>query len=134
MNLYNKTDLYKVMAEFLETMMDHSGFAEDFFFLNIRIVLVTVACALGGCSLKFLQFPDDQDKIIMAVGVYFVFAFVVFILDLHYTGVDCFLVIKTKAGERVHCSLIVDEFSSAIRFEVKGGKCPAAVQRDLNRR
>jgi len=80
-SLYSKTDLLKVIAEYLNDALPRVGYHEDHFWTNIRIILCIVCCSFGLYAQFGAKFP--QDRIIMGccVAGYFLFTGILSVID-----------------------------------------------------
>merc|ERR1719473_1826288 len=79
--LYARTDLLKVISEYLSEAIPLAGHVEDHFWENIRILLC-IACCSFGCYAQFgTKFPKDIPIIFVCVCGYFVFSGILGLID-----------------------------------------------------
>jgi len=70
-SLYSKTDLLKAISEYYNDALPRSGYQEDHFWTNIRIILCIICCAFGVYAQFGTKFPQDRLVLSMCVAGYF---------------------------------------------------------------
>ena len=126
-SLYSRTDLLKVLAEYLNDALPRVGYQEDHFWTNVRIVLCMACCGFGLYGQFGTKFPQDRMILGGCVVGYFLFSGILTIFDYFIlkSSVIC-LKIKDSA---VHVDLDMPPFDDALD-ERSGRRYVAALAED----
>eukprot|EP00747_Dinoflagellata_sp_TGD_P163554 gnl/TRDRNA2_/TRDRNA2_182335_c0_seq1.p1 gnl/TRDRNA2_/TRDRNA2_182335_c0~~gnl/TRDRNA2_/TRDRNA2_182335_c0_seq1.p1 ORF type:complete len:187 (-),score=39.97 gnl/TRDRNA2_/TRDRNA2_182335_c0_seq1:220-780(-) len=116
-SLYSKTDLIKVVSEYINDVLPLIGYEEDHFWTNIRIILCIVCCGFG-CYAQFgTKFPKDRMVLAACVVGYFVFSGVLYLIDYYIikTSVMCI-----KVGElSVFVDVQLGQFNTELTMSMR---------------
>eukprot|EP00933_Yihiella_yeosuensis_P075927 TRINITY_DN8548_c2_g1_i1.p1 TRINITY_DN8548_c2_g1~~TRINITY_DN8548_c2_g1_i1.p1 ORF type:complete len:185 (-),score=24.21 TRINITY_DN8548_c2_g1_i1:178-732(-) len=117
--LYSRTDLLKAFSEFFTDVCPRIGFAEDFFWMNIRIILCMICCGFGCYAQFVLKFPKDKFMMALCVVGYFAFSGILALIDLLVvkSAVTC---IKIN-GDSVFVDVNMPMFSSEVTVSLRSG-------------
>mmetsp|Transcript_145402 Transcript_145402/g.253754 ORF Transcript_145402/g.253754 Transcript_145402/m.253754 type:complete len:182 (-) Transcript_145402:89-634(-) len=125
-SLYSRTDLLKVMSEYLNDALPRVDYEEDHFFTNIRIALSMVCCGFG-CYAQFgAKFPRDRYILGACVIGYFIFSGILGLFD-YYIMKQSVICIKAKDSS-VFVDLNLPVFSDEITMSLRPSSKNSGIQ------
>lgn len=81
-NLYSEVELARNISEYVTDCACQLGYDGDTFYSNIRILLSTVACAIGLFASVWLPYPESKEMLILAIVMFFSVMLALFFIDV----------------------------------------------------
>merc|ERR1711879_76368 len=121
-SLYSKTDLLKAISEYLTDALPRVGFQEDFFWMNIRIILCIASCGFGFYAQFGTKFPKDFEVLILCVCGYFALSGLLALLDWIIFGAS---VMCVKIGDAsVFIDVKLESFTADMKITLRSRDTP----------
>merc|ERR1711937_691899 len=118
-SLYSRTDLLRVLGEYYYEALPRSGYQEEHFYTNIRIILCMLCCSFGAYAQFGTKFPQDRQTLMACVLAYFGVSIVLAIMDCYLmsAAVMCF-----KIGDQsVFLDVNLPAFSDKLNIALRSG-------------
>mmetsp|Transcript_18965 Transcript_18965/g.28512 ORF Transcript_18965/g.28512 Transcript_18965/m.28512 type:complete len:181 (-) Transcript_18965:90-632(-) len=128
-NLYSKTDLIKVLAEYYNDVLPQCGYEEDHLWTNIRILLCLICCSFGLYAQFGTKFPDDKQILGLCVLAYFFMSAVLAAVDFFVMALSV-MSVKIK-GETVFLDLDLPNFDSKMTLTLRSKTRSETVTSDV---
>lgn len=81
-NLYSEAELARNISDYVNDCACQLGYEGDTFYSNIRILLSTVACAIGLFASIWLPYPESKEALILAIVMFFSVMAALFFIDV----------------------------------------------------
>mmetsp|Transcript_24145 Transcript_24145/g.61302 ORF Transcript_24145/g.61302 Transcript_24145/m.61302 type:complete len:184 (+) Transcript_24145:147-698(+) len=120
-SLYSKTDLLKVVADYFNDALPRTGYEEEHFWTNVRIMLCIMCCSFGVYAQFGTKFPKDRVVLGLCVCGYFVFSAILAAVDylVIATSVMCIKIGEDSVFVDVNLPAFSEEISLQLRCKDK---------------
>ena len=132
-NLYSAFDVNKALCGFFEEAVPKAGLTLSMAISNLRILLMTGACACGIYAHFGCKFPTENMWIAIFAFLYFIQSGLVVLIDFFIVKSSCLIFIDKSSGNRVFLDIDKPKHDSSVTLRLRSPGCSVASTFDVGK-